>query len=77
MSDAQGTPVRLGGTGIPAPRLSITEVKVVGFDMPFLNLVGFFIKAALAAVPAAIIIGIIWSVVAWLVFGSFMGRHMV
>lgn len=54
----------------------VNEVRVVGFNMPFLNLVGFFIKCALAAVPAAIIVGVIWAIVAAALFGGFAGRHI-
>jgi hypothetical protein len=82
MSDVQGTPVRLGGSGAgPLPPRETTlpnDVRVVGFNMPFMNLVGFFIKAALAAVPAAIIVAIIWAVLAAALFGGFaglVGRH--
>ncbi len=76
MADVQMTPVRLGG--MPNQSAMATEVRVVGFNMPFLNLVGFFIKAALAAVPAAIIVAAIWTIVAAVLFGGFssgiMGR---
>jgi hypothetical protein len=85
MSDPQETPVRLGGKGYSPPPGSpgppaapVSNVTVVGFDMPFLNLVGFFIKAALAAVPAAIIVGIIWALLAAVLFGGvagLVGRH--
>jgi hypothetical protein len=53
-------------TAVPAGenlRVTVGEVKVVSFHMPFLNLVGFFIKAAVAAIPAAIIVAIIYFVV--------------
>jgi disulfide bond formation protein DsbB len=74
MSDVQATPVRSGGTPYQPP--TPTEIRVVGFNMPFLNLVGFFIKAALAAVPAAIIVAVIWLVVAAVFVGGFAGRHV-
>jgi hypothetical protein len=71
MADIQMTPVRLGG--IPGQTSTATEVRVVGFNMPFLNLVGFFIKVALAAVPAAIIVAAIWTIVAAVLFGGITG----
>jgi hypothetical protein len=39
MADVQVTPVRSGGTPYQAP--VPTEVRVVGFNMSFFNLVGF------------------------------------
>jgi Flp pilus assembly protein TadB len=36
------------------------SVKVQDFNMPFFNLAGFMVKVALASIPAAIIIGILW-----------------
>ena len=36
-----------------------TRVTVVDFDMSFGHLVAFFVKAAIAAIPAAIILGIL------------------
>jgi hypothetical protein len=76
MADVEATPVRQGGIPYQAP--PATEVRVVGFNMPFLNLVGFFIKAALAAVPAAIIVVIIGLMIAAAIggfVGGLMGRH--
>jgi hypothetical protein len=76
MADVQVAPVRSGGTPYQAP--VPTDVRVVGFNMPFFNLVGFFIKAAIAAMPAAIIVAIIWLVVAAVLFGGIagmIGRH--
>jgi len=45
--------------------------------MSFLNLVGFFIKATLAAIPAALILGLIWAAIAAFFFGGFFGRPWV
>lgn len=80
MAEVEVTPVRSGGVPYQAP--APLEVRVVGFNMPFFNLVGFFIKAAIAAVPAAIIVAIIWLVLAAIFFGGIagiagglMGRH--
>lgn len=44
-------------------------VRVVDFDMPFFSLMGFFIKAILAAVPALLIASLIVSVVTGFVLG--------
>jgi hypothetical protein len=74
----QGVPVRLGGTDDQGPGSSVPVVRIVGFNMPFLNLVGFFIKAARAAVPAAIIVAIIYAVLAAAVgalYGGMFGHH--
>ena len=35
---------------------SVTEVHVTGFNMPFADLVGFMAKAAIASIPATIIV---------------------
>lgn len=41
----------------PAPPASQAQrVEVVGFNMPFSELVGFMIKFAIATIPAAIIL---------------------
>ena len=74
MNDEQvpSTPVRPGNGQVQPIR-----VTVVGFHMSFLNLVGFFIKATLAAIPAALILGLIWAAIAALFFGGFFGRPWV
>lgn len=46
------------GESSPAQR-----VEVVGFNMPFVDLVGFMIKVALASIPAALILGFMFVVV--------------
>lgn len=38
---------------------SESRVTLVDFDVPFLRLVFFFVKASLAAIPAAIIVGFV------------------
>jgi hypothetical protein len=81
MADVLVTPVQPSAT--PYQARVPTDVRVVGFNMPFFNLVGFFIKAAFAAVPAAIVVAIIWVVLAAIFFGGIagiagglMGRHI-
>ena len=48
-----------------------TRVVVVDFDMSFVHLVGFFIKAA-AAIPAAIVVFIIMAILG-VIFGGIFG----
>ena len=48
-------------------------LKITNFDMPFFALVGFIVKFAIASIPAAFIIAIIYFVI-FLGFGSaFLG----
>ena len=39
-------------------------VVITGIDIPFFDLVTFMVKAAIAAVPAAVIVTIFWTIVA-------------
>ena len=55
------------------PQESPREVVITRLDIPFLNLLVFFIKAGLASIPAAIIVGIIYMVVVMIFGGTFMG----
>jgi uncharacterized membrane-anchored protein len=48
------------------------KVTIVDIKMPFLSMVVFLVKAALASIPAFIILGIIGAIVA-AVFGGFFG----
>jgi hypothetical protein len=41
------------------PAFAAAPATVVRFDVPFTHLVGFFIKAVFAAVPALIILGVL------------------
>jgi hypothetical protein len=47
-------------------------VAVTNFNMPFVSLVAFLVKFALASIPAALIIAAIWFV-AVIVFGGSLG----
>ena len=47
-------------------------VIVTEIDIPFTKLVGFLVKLAIAAVPAGIIVGIIWIILAAVFFGGLM-----
>jgi len=49
----------------PAPLLSVgpQRVTVTDFDVSFGNLVMLFVKAALAAIPALIILTVIWAAI--------------
>ena len=76
MSDDDAA-VRKGGVGNPPlPPAAVREVRVVGFNMPFLNLVGFFVKAAVAAIPAVIIIAVVYAVIATVFAGLIGGMAM-
>ena len=48
------------------PDRPATPVVVVGFDMPFWLLVRFLIKVAIASIPAGIIAGLCYFVIAML-----------
>ena len=54
-------------------RESPREVVITRLDIPFMNLLVFFIKAGLASIPAAIIVGIIYGIIYMVVAGIFMG----
>ena len=43
-------------------------VVLAGIDIPFIDLVVFLVKLAIAAVPAAIIVAIFWNILAILFF---------
>lgn len=45
------------------------DVRIVGVDIPFIDLVLLLVKLAIAAIPAAIIIGVIWTVIGGFLFG--------
>ena len=54
------------------------HVSVVDIRIPFWRLVAFFIKAAIAAIPAAIAVAILYYLIALLFFGALLapwGRH--
>ncbi len=48
---------------------NVQHVVVTEIDIPFMSLVGFMIKVAIAAVPAGIIVSILWTMVASFVVG--------
>lgn len=60
-----------------------SRVTVVDIDISFGRLVAFFVKASLAAIPAAIIVGLILMLIGVLVRGIFgfawtgMGMHNI
>jgi hypothetical protein len=53
------------GPGYQAGGGMLANVKVVNFNMPFFALVGLLIKIAVASIPAAIIISVVSSVIAF------------
>lgn len=50
---------------------SVAVVTITRFRLPFWHLVGFMIQCAIAAIPAAIIVGIIYAVVVVFLGGIF------
>lgn len=50
-----------------------TSVKIEDFNMPFMNLVGLLVKIALASIPAAIILAIVYAILAFLLTAVFGG----
>jgi hypothetical protein len=51
----------------------LTSVKIEDFNMPFMNLVGLMVKIALASIPAAIILAIVYFIIGFIIatlFGS-------
>ena len=51
--------------------ISSDSVKITGFDIPFIDMVWFMVKASFAAIPAAIIIVLIWFLI--LIFIPLLG----
>lgn len=50
--------------------------RIVGVDIPFMDLVGFFVKASFAAIPAAIVVAVVWGVVGFFLAAVFSsGSH--
>ncbi|PLA74772.1 hypothetical protein CYQ88_04070 [Hydrogenovibrio sp. SC-1] len=56
---------------------NINEVNIVDIKMPFWSMVIFMVKAAIASIPAFIILAIIFTVVNLILGGIFggMGRY--
>jgi hypothetical protein len=52
-----------------------TRVRLIDIDVPFGRLVFFFVKAALAAIPAALIVMFILMLIAFLMRGIFGVGH--
>ena len=50
------------------------RATVTNFDMPFISLVMFMVKASLAAIPAFIILFVIYFIVGGMFFASLMHR---
>ena len=63
--------------GAPMQNYTNNEVTVVDIKMPFWSMVIFMVKAAIAAIPAVIILSVVASVVMSLLAGFFGGpiRH--
>ena len=56
----------------PVQHIVVTDLRI-----PFIRLVMFFVKAALAAIPAAIIVGLLLMVLSVLVAAIFGTPHFV
>ena len=55
------------------------QVNIVDIRMPFLSMVVFMVKAAIASIPAFIILALTWSVLGVIftgIFGGVMGIGM-
>lgn len=66
------------GTTTHAPAaapITRTGGVITGIDIPFLDLVKFFVKASLASIPAAVILMIIFAVLGG-IFGGIMAGLM-
>ena len=63
--------------GAPMQNSTNNEVTVVDIKMPFWSMVVFMVKAAIAAIPAVIILSVVASMVMFLLNGFFGGpiRH--
>jgi hypothetical protein len=51
------------------------RVTVTDIDIPFGRLVAFFIKVSLAAIPAAIVVSVLYTLLAAIVVGLLGGRY--
>lgn len=65
----QGGPIQSGPARRETPATGVTLTDI---DIPFTRMVAFFVKAALAAVPATIILWLIFGFVA-MFFGALFG----
>jgi len=45
------------------------EVRIVGVDIPFIDLILLLIKLAIAAIPAAIVVSIFWTLIGGFLVG--------
>ena len=61
-----GTIVQAGNTGA---QLLAQPAIISGIQIPFLSLVGFMIKFSIAAIPAAIIISVLYAFISFVIFG--------
>jgi len=47
----------------------LTDARIVGVDIPFMDLVWLLVKLAIAAIPAAIIVGVLGSLIGGFLIG--------
>ena len=45
------------------------EIKIVGVDIPFIDLILLLIKLAIAAIPAAIVVSVFWTLIGGFLVG--------
>ncbi len=55
---------------------SSNPVNIVDIKMPFMSMVVFMIKAAIAAIPALIILSVFWAILIGIFGGIFGGAMM-
>ena len=57
--DAPKTKIKTKGTHKMVKRVRVQGSKITGVDIPFIDLVTFLVKVSIAAIPAAMILGMI------------------
>lgn len=56
-------------------QIPASTVVVVGFDMPFWELVSFLVKIALASIPAGIILALLYLLFGWIYGAILIATH--
>lgn len=59
-------------TGVKSPQV-ISDVRIKDFDMPFWSMIVFMVKWAVAAIPAMIILAVIYAIGAAIIGGALTG----
>lgn len=71
-SHNESASVRAEWEAVQSDKDHIQHIVITGINIPFISLVGLLVKLAIAAVPAAIIVSIIWMVMAAIFVGGMM-----